>query len=157
MGMQGYFRDPWFALNLLREMWLLFNPREMWFVYYRDPWFHKYFPRCKPHFHRKNNEKFRFRYHSTENRKWRNSYAAMEYYRYKCRCTFHAEETLLVGWGTRNIYWWCVPWHICAGTFQKGVLLLGAGTSQKGGGGIRNLHSPKKWVLMNLTCTKRGC
>ena len=28
-----------------------------------------------------------------------------------------------------------MPWHIGAGTFQKGVLLLGAGTSQKKGGG----------------------
>ena len=103
--MQGYFRDPWFALNLLREMWLLFNPREMWFVYYRDPWFHKYFPRYpwkKPHCRR---EKWRknpknlgiIKRSSTKNRRWRNSYATMEYYRYKCRCTLHTEETLLVG------------------------------------------------------------
>ena len=36
-----------------------------------------------------------------------------------------------------------MPWHIGAGKFQKGVLLLGAGTSQKRRG-IRNVHSPKK-------------
>ena len=35
-----------------------------------------------------------------------------------------------------------MPCHIGAGTFQKGVLLLGAGTSQKRGG-IRNVNSPK--------------
>ena len=46
-----------------------------------------------------------------------------------------------------------MPWHIGAGTSQKGVLLLGVGTSQKRG--IRNVHSPKKWVLMNVSC--RGC
>ena len=97
----------------------------------------------------------------------------MEYYRYKCKCTFHTEETLLVGWGTRNIYWWGVPWHIGAGTFQKGVLLLGAGTSQKRGGGLGtctvrkvssyelNLYKERvlgtevgqKWVLGSLFTT----
>ena len=62
-GCRGYFRDPWFALNFLREMWLLlFNPREPWFAYYRDPWFQIYFPRYpwkRPHFRRENNENFR--------------------------------------------------------------------------------------------------
>ena len=62
-GCRGYYRDPWFALNFLREMWLLlFNPREPWFAYYRDPWFQKYFPRYpwkRPHFRCENDENFR--------------------------------------------------------------------------------------------------
>ena len=62
-GCRGYFRDPSFFLNFLREMWLLlFYPRELWFVYCRAPWFHKYFLRDlwkRPHFSRANDEEFR--------------------------------------------------------------------------------------------------
>ena len=42
-----------------------------------------------------------------------------------------------------------VPWHI------KGGGVLGACTTQIRGGGLRNVHSPKKWVLGNLSSTKR--
>ena len=107
-GCRGYFRDPWFALNFLREMWLLlFYPRELWFVYYRDPWFHKYFPRYlwkRPHFLRENDENVKkffgiIKRSSTKYRKWQNRYAPNEYFRYKCWCTLHTEDTLLMGSG----------------------------------------------------------
>ena len=148
-GDAGYFRDPWLALNFLREMWLLlFNPRDQWFdlyASYRDPWFHKYFPRYpwkRPHFHRENDEKFwkisvllndfQRKIGSDEN-----CYAAMEYVRYKCWCTLHTYETLLVG-NSENI----LVGLRCRHNPQKG--------------GLRNVHSPKKCGLGNLSCKKRG-
>ena len=58
-----------------------------------------------------------------------------------------------------------IPVGVCPGTYRggggglrcgqspkKGV--LGAGTTKKGGC-LRNVHSPKKWVIRNLSCTKR--
>ena len=104
-GCRGYFRDPWFALNFLREMWLLlFYPREPWFVYYRDPWFHKYFPRDlwkRPHFPRENDEKCRKFSVLLNDLQRRISYATIQYFRYKYWCTLHTHRSYIIGveWG----------------------------------------------------------
>ena len=58
----------------------------------------------------------------------RNSYAAMEYFRYNCRCNLHTEVTLLVGVGHSEYTRLGVPWHIHV----------------RGGGGLRCGHNPKR-------------
>ena len=77
-------------------------------------------------------------------------------------CTTYYQLCNPGGGGTRDIYWWGVPWHtkngggvLGAGTApQKGGYYVRAGTTRKMG--VLVASTTQKWGIYNWSCSKGG-
>ena len=93
--------SPWNVIAVILSSWTVICMLPWSVISYTFVYFPRYLWK-RPHFRRENDENVKkffgiIKWSLTTYRKWRNSYSANEYFRYKCWCTLYTEETLWMG------------------------------------------------------------